>query len=144
MLNFKGMSTKEKVLFSLNPTAYLIGKGSVKAVEKVQDLTNSNATVQELRNEAVRQEILSQMAESQARVAQELAIAQRINTAEQVEIEEFYDNSGKAGLTANFTEEAITAGLSGEGRKVKKRIYRFTGWHEGATQVFDQMNENDD
>ena len=53
MLNFKGMSTKEKVLFSLNPTAYLIGKGSVKAVEKVQDLTNSNATVQELRNEAV-------------------------------------------------------------------------------------------
>lgn len=84
------------------------------------------------------------MAESQAKVAQELAIAQRINTAEQVEIEEIYDTSGKAGLSANITEGAITGGLTGEGRKVTKRIYRFTGWHEGATEVFEQLKKNEE
>lgn len=141
MFNFKSMSTKEKVLFALSPTTYLIGKGAEKAVEKVQNLTENNAPIQELRNEAGRQEILAQMAESQARVSQELAIAQRINTAEQVEIEEFYDVSGKGGLTANVTEGAVNAGLTGEGRKVTKRIYRFTGWHAGASEVFEQMNK---
>jgi hypothetical protein len=144
MFNIKGMSTKEKLLFTLNPTAYLIGKGAQKAVEKVQDLTDNNATIMELRNEAIRQEVIAQIAESQAKVAQELAIATRINTAEQVEIEEFYDVSGKGGLTANLTEGAVTAGLSGEGRKVTKRIYRFTGWHDGAAQVMDQMNKSED
>lgn len=144
MLNFKNMSTKDKLLFTLNPTAYLIGKGTEAVVEKVQNMTESNATVQELRNEALRQEIILQMSEAQAKVAQELAIAQRINTAEQVEIEEFYDASGKGGLTANITEGAITGGLTGEGRKVTKRIYRFTGWHEGATQVFEQMKNNEE
>lgn len=144
MMNFKGMSKKDMLLFGLNPTAFLIGKGAEKAVEKVQNLSNSNATIQELRNEAARQEILAQMAESQAKVAQELAIAQRINTAEQVEIEEIYDASGKAGLSANITEGAITGGLTGEGRKVTKRIYRFTGWHEGATEVFEQLKKNDE
>jgi hypothetical protein len=144
MLNFKEMSTKEKILFSLNPTAYIIGQGAEKALERVEKLNHSNAPIQEIRNEVARQEIVAKMRESQAKVAQELAIAQRINTAEQVEIEEFYDTSGKAGLSANVTEGAITGGLNGEGRKVTKRIYRFTGWHEGAKEVLEQMNKNNE
>lgn len=65
-----------------------------------------------LKEEAARQEIIAQVSEAQARVTQELAIAQRINTAQEVEIEEFYDTSGKGGLSANVTEGAVTAGLT--------------------------------
>ncbi len=137
------MSNKESILFAINPTAYFLAKGSVKAVEKIRDLSDKDTTIQELKAEAARQEIIAQMEEAQARVAQELAIAQRINTAQQVEIEEVYEASGKGGLTANVTEGNISGGLSGEGRKVTKRIYRFTGWHEGATEVFQQLNTVD-
>jgi len=140
---FKDMSTKDKVLLTLNPTAFLISKGTEKAIEKTQGL-DGNTTIQELKEEAARQDLMAQMAESQVRVSQELAIAQRINTAEQVEIEEFYDSSGKGGLNANVTEQGVTAGLSGEGKKVSKRIYRFTGWHEGAQEVFEQMNKSEE
>lgn len=142
-MNFK-KTDLEKILFITNPAAYLIGKGAVKAFEKVQDLSTSNSTLDELNQEAARHRILSQIAESQAKVAQELAIAQRINTAEQVEIEEFYDTSGKGGLNANITEGAISGGLNGESRKVTKRIYRFTGWHEGASEVYEQLKENEE
>lgn len=71
--------------------------------------------------ESARQELLSQMRQAQAKVAQELAIATRINTAEVVEIEEFYDTSGKGGISANLKEESINAGITGEGRKVTKK-----------------------
>ncbi|MEH7388244.1 hypothetical protein V7147_23025 [Bacillus sp. JJ1521] len=139
MINFKNMSTKEKVLFAVNPQLYLIGKGTQKAIEKVQSIAeNENSTMDKLKEEAARQEIIAQVSEAQARVSQELAIAQRINTAQEVEIEEFYDTSGKGGLSANITEGTVTAGLTGEGRKVTKRIYRFTGWHDGANEVFDK------
>ena len=65
-----------------------------------------------------------------ARIEQELAIARRIDCAEEVEIEEFYDTSGKgsAGLTADMKSESATLGLSGEGRRVTKRVYHFKGW----------------
>ncbi|MBT2282216.1 hypothetical protein J7E78_01445 [Paenibacillus polymyxa] len=53
-----------------------------------------------------------------------------------MEIEEFYDTSGKGGLSATINEGAITGGVTGEGRKVTKRIYKFIGWHEGAKEVF--------
>ncbi|WP_339298079.1 hypothetical protein MKY92_25310 [Paenibacillus sp. FSL R5-0623] len=101
------MSTKDKVLFALNPSVYLITKGAEKAVEKIQGMSES--PVFELQIETARQELLSQMAQAQARVAQELAIATRINTAETVEIEEFYDTSGKGGLSATINEGAITS-----------------------------------
>lgn len=51
------------------------------------------------------------MAESQAKVAQELAIAQRINTAEEVEIEEFYDVSGKGNIGLQVDMKSETLGL---------------------------------
>ncbi|MEH7388271.1 hypothetical protein V7147_23160, partial [Bacillus sp. JJ1521] len=105
MINFKNMSTKEKVLFAVNPQLYLIGKGTQKAIEKVQSISeDENSTMDKLKEEAARQEIIAQVSEAQARVSQELAIAQRINTAQEVEIEEFYDTSGKGGLSANITE----------------------------------------
>ncbi|MCG7380055.1 hypothetical protein MH215_23965 [Paenibacillus sp. ACRSA] len=141
MFDPRNMSTKEKVLFALNPSVYLINKGAEKAVEKIQGMSES--PVSELQIETARQELLSQMAQAQARVAQELAIATRINTAETVEIEEFYDTSGKGGLSATINEGSITGGVTGEGRKVTKRIYKFTGWHEGAKEVFESQLNNE-
>lgn len=67
------------------------------------------------------------MAEAQARVAQELALASRIETAEEVEMEEYYDTSGEGSLGVQATEGALSLGASGSGRKVSKRVFRFKG-----------------
>lgn len=143
MGNLKNMSAAEKILFALNPTGYLIGKGTQKGVEKLIDIANDkSSTIDYLKEEAMRQEVIAQAAESQAKVTQELAIAQRINTAHEFIIEEFYDSSGKGDLGVNMTEGNISAGLKGEGRRVTKRIYRFTGWHEGADEVFEQIKDD--
>ncbi|CAH0347663.1 hypothetical protein [Bacillus sp. CECT 9360] len=75
----------EALKFGLNPTGYLVQKGTEALIIKAQSLRESG-TIKELEEEASKQEIYNQMSESQARIAQELAIAQRINTAEEVEI----------------------------------------------------------
>lgn len=139
-MDYKNMSKTEKVLFALNPTGYLIGIGAQKGVEKLIDIANDkDSSTDYLKEESLRQELIAQVAETQARVTQELAIAQRINTAHEVIVEEFYDSSRKADLGVNLTEEGISTGLKGEGRRVTKRIYRFTGWHDGADDVFKQI-----
>jgi len=77
--------------------------------------------------EAKRQAIELQMAHAQAKVAQEVAIAQRIEYADEVIIEEYYEGEakGKVGITGD--EKGMTVGVSGEGRRVTKRVYRFIG-----------------
>jgi hypothetical protein len=66
-----------------------------------------------------------QMAERQAKVAQELALARRIESANDVEIEEFYEISGAGHAGLKSTEGTISAGVGGQGQKVTRRIYRF-------------------
>jgi hypothetical protein len=82
----------------------------------------------ELELEAAKQKVIMEFQAHQARVSQEVAIAERISTSNQVEITEYYDASGKAqaGLTAS--EASITAGVGGEGRKVTHRVIKFTGF----------------
>ncbi|MGU5714199.1 hypothetical protein [Aeromonas taiwanensis] len=80
-----------------------------------------------LSEEAKRQEISLQMAKMQAQVAQELAIAHRIENAEEVEIEEYYEGEGSAGLQGSTSGVSANFSLGGQGRKVVKRVYRFTG-----------------
>jgi hypothetical protein len=138
--SFDKIGTKEKVMFALSPSTYLISKGAEKAVEKIQGM--SDLIITELKVELARQELLSQIAQAQSRVAQELAIATRINTAEVVEIEEFCDTSGKGGISATLKEESLSAGITGEGRKVTNWVYKFTGWHEGAKEVFEHQVNN--
>lgn len=83
--------------------------------------------VAELRKEEAMQEISMRMAERQAKVAQELAIAERIRDADEVSIEEYYDNSagGQASLAAGA--EGVNLGIAGSTGVVSKRIYRFKG-----------------
>jgi hypothetical protein len=78
-------------------------------------------------SEAQKQALELQMAHAQAKVAQELAIAQRIENADEVVIEEYYAGEAKGNVGATGDEKGITVGASAEGRKVTKRVYRFIG-----------------
>ncbi|WP_139323122.1 hypothetical protein [Deinococcus marmoris] len=71
----------------------------------------------------------------QAQVARELAIARRIDTAEEVEIEEFFDISGKGQMGLQTQESGLSMGISGEGKKLSRRIYRFKGWRDGGLET---------
>lgn len=81
-----------------------------------------------LEQEAKKQKVVMEFQAHQARVAQELAIAERIATSHEVVIEEYYDGAGKghAGFQAN--PEGVSLGASGEARRVTKRVIRFSGW----------------
>ena len=111
----------------LNPTGYLIEIAVKKAIESFSSKSGSVPTA-ELEEEAARQEIESRFLQEKARVEQELAIARRIDSAEEVEIEEYYDGSGEGAVGMNAKEDSITLGASGKGRKITKRIYKFKGY----------------
>lgn len=113
----------------INPTGYLIDLTVKKAIEAFSGKVRSVSTL-ELEEEALRQEIESKFLQEKAKVEQELAIARRIDSAEEVEIEEYYDTSGEASLGINAKEDCVTVGASGRGRKVTKRIYKFKGYRE--------------
>lgn len=120
----------KKVIKVTNPMGWLVIDGAERAADAISKAYNKD--LHELELEAAKQQIILQMAQLQARVAQEMAIARRIDNADEVEIEEFYDASGKGGVGANVDAktETITASISGEGRKITKRIYHFRGWRE--------------
>ena len=86
-----------------------------------------------LQNEAARQELEMKIAEAQARVAQEIAIARRIETASEVDIEEYYDLSGQGHLGLKAGESGLSLGAGAAGRRVRKRIYKFRG-NEGPDE----------
>ena len=116
-----------------NPLTYQLIESGEKAVNEISAAANKG--VDALQEEAEKQTIKLQLDQQRARVEQELAIARRIDNAEEVEIEEFYDASGKgaAGLTADMKSETATIGLSAEGRRVTKRVYHFKGWRSVET-----------
>lgn len=84
--------------------------------------------IAELQLEAAKQKVVMDFQAHRAKVSQEVAIATRIATSNEVEITEYYDASGKghAGLSAN--ETSVTAGVGGEGRKITHRVIKFTGF----------------
>ena len=119
----------------LNPTAYLIGIGIKKIVEKISD-SDSSTPISTLKEESLRAEIKAKALLAQAKVEQELAISRRIDSAEEVEIEEFYDTSGKGNAGLNTDGETVSLGLGGEGRRVTKRIIKF----KGCTPIIQQQS----
>jgi hypothetical protein len=112
-------------------------KESSKDMEKAKNLDA-------LREESIKQEIKMEFSKHQARVAQELAIAKRIENAIEVEIEEYYDNSGKGegGLNVDLATQSGGLGMSTESRRVSKRVYRFKG--KSATEDFEEIIDNQD
>lgn len=118
-----------------NPTYSLIEKvGKHYFGGAANPGTDGNQPLAELELEAKRQELAMAMATSEAKAAQELAIAQRILQADEVEIQEFYDVSGEgvAGLKAN--SDSVSMGASGSGKKVTHRIVKFRGFGQHVVQ----------
>lgn len=110
----------------LNPTGYLIGLGVKKIVESISE-SDKSKPISALQEEARRAEIKANALLAQAKVEQELAISRRIDSAEEVEIEEFYEYFGKGSVGLSAAEESLTLGAGGEGRKVTKRVIKFKG-----------------
>lgn len=106
--------------------ASLIYDATVSSIENSKRVA-SEGDISKLQEETTKQELENRISEFQARVAQELAIAKRIENAEEVEIEEFYDTSGEGGIGLQHKEGAFNIGASGLGRKVTRRVYRFKG-----------------
>jgi hypothetical protein len=114
---------------ALYVTSPLLGRLLEVTVGSVDDSEQVAETggLEELRKEADRQELMMHMAERQAKVAQELALARRIESAAEVEMEEFYDISGSAQAGLNTDGSTVSLGVGGKGQKVTKRIFRFKG-----------------
>lgn len=83
-----------------------------------------------------------------ANLLKEIAIAERINNSEIVEIEEYFEGNGKGGtgVTIDGKNKSGNLGLSGEGSKITKRVYKFTGLDSSIDKIIellekDQKNE---
>lgn len=124
---------------SIANLVYDVAAASIKKSKEVAE----EGDLEKLKLEAVRQELENRIAEYQARVAQELAIARRIENAAEVEIEEFYDSSGEGNLGINVKEGGFNLGASGSGRKITSRVYRFKGFtNSEVVEQFEQKLDN--
>lgn len=81
-----------------------------------------------------REEAKARIAVALAAAQQEFAIAARIETANEVEIEEYYDGSGEGSIGAQQNEKGLTLGASGGGRRVSRRVIRLKGWQSNTGQ----------
>jgi hypothetical protein len=124
----------EKAIEAMITATPMIGPVAGILLESAKDAETASESgeITKLQEEARRQEVSLQMARMQAQVAQELAIAHRIENAKEVEIEEYYEGEGGAGLSGNTDGLKTSFSLGGQGRKVTKRVYRFTGKNENT------------
>jgi len=103
--------------------AMLASQEEVKAAEE--------KGLDELEAVLIKQRRLMEFHAEQARVAQEMAIAQRIAGSTDVEIEEFYDESGEIGGelggSAKGGTVSVKAGAKKAEQRVVRRIYKFKG-----------------
>lgn len=131
-------AVKVGIRYTMGPLAHYMVEQGEKAAKEISDASRKGVAA--LEEEVAKQTLKMQLDQQMARIEQELAIARRIDCAEEVEIEEFYDTSGKgnAGLTADMKSETATLGLAAEGRRVTKRVYHFKGW-----RPFDTSESNE-
>lgn len=128
----KGLDYWEVALEAVVAATPLIGAPVAAIIRASKDSERASETndLQVLTEEAARQRVELQMAEMQAKVAQEMAIAQRIQSAAEVEIEEYYEGTGEGNVGIKTKDGAISLGASAKGNKVTKRIYRFKGYSD--------------
>lgn len=121
------INEKFKVIFPAYGIASSIAEQLTNSNKNSREILDSNDEVK-IEKELKRKKIETEILELEAKVTQELAISKRIENAEIVEIEEYYEGSAKGSVGANVDESKLSVGLTGEGRKISKRIYRFTGF----------------
>lgn len=121
----------KRVAWATSPIFPMLGL-VIDAAEKAAGAVDlaSDKSFDALKEEVAKQEIRLKFELQQAQIAQELAIAQRILSAETVEIEEFYDRSGNGKLGVQVDGKNATIGLAADGKSVTKRIYKFVGRHD--------------
>ena len=116
-------------LEAIAATTPILGPAAVAMIRAAKDSEEiaERHDLESLSEEAHRQTLELRMAQMQAEVAQEIAIAQRIASAEEVEIEEYYEGEAEGSIGVKTDSEALTIGLGAKGRKVTRRIFRFKG-----------------
>lgn len=124
-----------KVAFEMFVPSYM--KAAYSALSSSQEELKAAETggLPTLEEEAKKQKVIMEFQAHQARVTQELAIAERIATSHEVVIEEYYEGSGKGHAGLKAEGDVISVGASGEGRRVTKRVIRFSGWVEQTGSV---------
>ena len=125
----------------LDSASVVLAEALVKFVKKSFSevkVSGSDGGLPALRDEEVRQEIAMRMAERQAKVAQEIAIARKIELAHEVEIEEFYDASAEGTVGAKTDGATLSIGAGGKANRVVRRVYKF----RGVTTTTDQVSES--
>lgn len=131
-----------EVFKKLTASSFPMGAIIYDAIEASGEVVKSSKgkDLEEFALELRKQEMQMEFAKHQAKVSQELAIANRINNALEVEIEEFYEGvgKGKAGLGINGSD-GLTFGASGESHRVTRRIYRFKGNSGQTSEIFSQQ-----
>jgi hypothetical protein len=129
-MDARALQIAVKALPTFFPVAGLIMEAMTRsqaAVTEAETLSDDS-----LAKEAARQQVVMEFQAHSARVAQELAIAERMATADDVEIEEYYEGTGKATAGMKFDSGAAVVGLSGEGRRVTRRIIKLKGLASSA------------
>lgn len=118
--------TKEVMKYT-SPLTWLVLEGAENASNAISNAANEG--LEPLKLEFEKQQIQMLFAQQQAKIEQELAIARRIDSAEEVEIEEYYDKSGGGNIGASFDPKTqmMTGNIGGQGRSVTKRVYHFRG-----------------
>ncbi|WGD83819.2 hypothetical protein P5664_21645 [Bacillus subtilis] len=125
------------VMFPVGPTLEIIKYFDERA-EKISDKSKN---LNELEEQVLRKELANRISEAEAKAFQELAIANRIAQAHEVEIEEYYDTQGDGAAGVQYKESNLNIGASGSGRKISKRVYRFKGFQESELQSDELQSE---
>lgn len=105
-------------------------------------IEDKNESLDVINDEAIKRNISLKIAQQQARVAQDIAIALRIVTADNVEIEEYYDKTKEENAGLNVKQDGVSLGLGASGRDITKRVYKFKGYNEKNIEIYEQSFKN--
>lgn len=109
----------------------------MKAVyqEKSQNSEESNA------NNEIPVNVSEEIDIEKARIIKEIAIAQRINNSEEVEIEEFYDGKIDGGVDIGVNQNGGKAGINAGKGVMTKRIFKFKGLNQDVESIIESMTK---
>lgn len=122
----KQEKASEKIIKSIFPIHSFIYE-SIKNSPVIAESILEGGNFIKLNAEMTRKRAEAEMHELNAKVAQELAIAYRIENAVDVEIEEYYENGGSGKLTGTMTQQSTVVDVGGDSKKIVKRVYKFKG-----------------
>lgn len=125
----------------MSPLVYDVVSSLAEMSKKTSGVVEEG-NIDKMTDEAKKQEVRTQIALEQMKIVQELAIAKRIETADEVEIEEYYDNNIKGNMGLKGEDTGISLGISGSNQKVVKRIYKFKGYNEAKEEAYNQVLSN--